>query len=701
MSAAPAGVGWLDDLFRGGGGSAGAGGQFNVTLANGLNSNVNTGGLAVVRVGGPTGPFSVGGITTGGTPGKGQRQVWINTTTQPMTWEDEDAGSSATNRIRTLRGVRITQPAASSAAEVGWDDTAQRWTLLHIGTRMPFEANVRDFGAHGDGVADDGAAVDAACAAAVAFGLGAKVVFPPGTYYRTTPWVLFGVQGLHFEGAGLQTKLSFAFGASYTALTQCVDLKDCQYCVFENLFFEVAAGNVVESVVRLRSVSGSPGVGQSLTNRFVRCLFSGNAHFGAENALSFGGSDSNNTNNDSHYFENCTFREYGSAGVLFQANSSESFCNTFVNCLVLPSASPPAITGAMGSGSTTLTCTLVGAGARFFDARDVGKSIQVANAAAGGGTLTTTITGATGIATVTLADANASGGSISGKTVTYGSQIGYNALAGGSSKFVGGQIGGHLDCDIKVGIVTFGDNAFDGMAFENSVRFLRTQANGNSVGRVSVKSCRIAGDRAISGIPFLDVTQPGIFTFQDCALGEVQNDLPIAINWKPQGASASVPQGVRPGILSFTLIDCTISSTKTIASGGGAAGANLFTWMPPRLINCRLTNASTAAGGIPLGEPPMDEANVLTCSWGYAPIIRKTITANATFTFNDPYVGQGQPMRMVVNYSGGAWTTTWPGAVKWGAAGAPGAGVSGKTDVFEFTYDGTTFFGSIVGTAFG
>lgn len=72
--------------------------------------------------------------------------------------------------------------------------------------------------------------------------------------------------------------------------------------------------------------------------------------------------------------------------------------------------------GAMGSGSTTLTSATAG-----FTASDVGKKISVKGAAATGiTTLVTTILAVNSATSVTLADANASGGTLSNAVVIWG-----------------------------------------------------------------------------------------------------------------------------------------------------------------------------------------------------------------------------------------------------------------------------------------
>ena len=61
-----------------------------------------------------------------------------------------------------------------------------------------------DFGAAGNGVADDTAAINAACAAATASG-GEKIFLPKGVYRITAPIIIDGV-GTTLEGEGAGDK---------------------------------------------------------------------------------------------------------------------------------------------------------------------------------------------------------------------------------------------------------------------------------------------------------------------------------------------------------------------------------------------------------------------------------------------------------------------------------------------------------------
>lgn len=96
------------------------------TLANGLNSNIVLNSITRGRISGPTGAFSVGGFT-GGFDGNGLKLY--NTTAQAMTLVNEDASSTAANRIKTLTGGNIVLAARTSFASLLYDGTDSRWIV--------------------------------------------------------------------------------------------------------------------------------------------------------------------------------------------------------------------------------------------------------------------------------------------------------------------------------------------------------------------------------------------------------------------------------------------------------------------------------------------------------------------------------------------------------------------------------------------
>jgi hypothetical protein len=104
----------------------------NVTLANGLNSDIDrTSGAyyyGFIRILGPSGAFSIGGFGGGL---DGDILYVYNTTSQTMTIVNEDASSTAVNRITTLTGGNVTlRSSAPSAATFIYSFYDSRWILM-------------------------------------------------------------------------------------------------------------------------------------------------------------------------------------------------------------------------------------------------------------------------------------------------------------------------------------------------------------------------------------------------------------------------------------------------------------------------------------------------------------------------------------------------------------------------------------------
>ena len=98
-----------------------------VAVANGLNSNIATPAFSYVRLTGPTAVFSIGGFTL---PSDGRQLVVYDTVAFAMTIVNEDASSTAANRIKTLTGANVTLRAGTSAASFIYDVTDSRWILV-------------------------------------------------------------------------------------------------------------------------------------------------------------------------------------------------------------------------------------------------------------------------------------------------------------------------------------------------------------------------------------------------------------------------------------------------------------------------------------------------------------------------------------------------------------------------------------------
>ena len=152
-------------------------GQNAKTLANGLNSNVDSAGQPSIRAVGPTGAFSLGGISPGSgqTWSPGQTIVFINTTSQPMTVINGDASSAAGNRITTGSGANVLLPPRPGVLLFTYDGTSNSLVLQNTGQIYQRLLDVRDFGADPTGVADCYTAFSAAITAA---GVSGTVYFP-------------------------------------------------------------------------------------------------------------------------------------------------------------------------------------------------------------------------------------------------------------------------------------------------------------------------------------------------------------------------------------------------------------------------------------------------------------------------------------------------------------------------------------------
>ena len=112
------------------------------TLANGLNSDIALPASPFMRITGPSAGFSVGGIvipqidpisapgavSTGATADGIQMKIY-NATAQQMTIVNEDASSTAVNRIKTLTGGNVVLRAGTSFATLTYCATDQRWIL--------------------------------------------------------------------------------------------------------------------------------------------------------------------------------------------------------------------------------------------------------------------------------------------------------------------------------------------------------------------------------------------------------------------------------------------------------------------------------------------------------------------------------------------------------------------------------------------
>lgn len=102
--------------------------QAAVTAVNGNNNNLVIDRAGLVRITGPTAAFTITGIAGGYA---GRKVTIYNSTGQNMSFTDEDANSTAANRIRTMIGLAETS-VGESTATLEYDATAARWVLTGL-----------------------------------------------------------------------------------------------------------------------------------------------------------------------------------------------------------------------------------------------------------------------------------------------------------------------------------------------------------------------------------------------------------------------------------------------------------------------------------------------------------------------------------------------------------------------------------------
>ncbi|MCA0318232.1 MAG: hypothetical protein LCH88_09200 [Proteobacteria bacterium] len=97
--------------------------QGALSLATGANQNAARPAFSSIRIIGPGGAFSIGGLTGGA---DGMLAELINTVGHTMTLNNEDAGSTAGNRILTPAGTNLN----CKTATLRYDATAARWRVI-------------------------------------------------------------------------------------------------------------------------------------------------------------------------------------------------------------------------------------------------------------------------------------------------------------------------------------------------------------------------------------------------------------------------------------------------------------------------------------------------------------------------------------------------------------------------------------------
>jgi hypothetical protein len=453
----------------------------------------------------------------------------------------------------------------------------------------------------------------------------------------------------------------------------------------------------------------------STHNVLENVIIGGNA-LELQNCVRIGGG--NDANNDFHELRGCDLANYGNAGVAVEG--TQAFGIVIDNCringqlfgqalnLVDPSAAAYLVTASTTAGSPEITVTYPGG---FippqFSTKDVHKVIEVSGAGKDGKRLTLLrgrILSVSGrkiiLDTSALATVTAEG------YVTYGSQFsvrcGLSDLNGGGNfEFRGGGGGQNLHADFFIGITNAGACTVTDAGFEGSRVFLMSGGTAPQVQKkMTVDNVRFSGDNVIA---------PGGATNHAWAINWANGGQVIITNSSfgdPLANPAPPISVLLPNSDAnfhldnqehsmFVLDNVTFSS-----SVGPAHLYHRDLGVPNEVRNCRLWDGVEehllGAPADPVYPPPGSPPKV-QLNWGRSKVLRAVLTTATDFNIAKSFVGFATPVRILVTHSGGPYPVTWAttlgaGHISW-ASGAPAAPAAGKTDIFEFLYDGTTVFG--------
>lgn len=203
-------------------------------------------------------------------------QYWVDTSTSPATLKQRNGSNNAwipigfldTANLQAGSGsivnADVSPTAAIAASKLSFTQTGTGATARTIDSKLKEAVSVKDFGAVGDGVADDTAAIQAAIAAH------ANVYFPPGSYAVTT--VNFNRLGACYSGRPSFTGIATASTAAVIEITH-------RQITFESLAVNQAFNTNYTAAIKWHS----PSAGQpaqyikikelSITNCIIGILF--------------------------------------------------------------------------------------------------------------------------------------------------------------------------------------------------------------------------------------------------------------------------------------------------------------------------------------------------------------------------------------------------------------------------------------------
>jgi hypothetical protein len=215
--------------------------------------------------------------------------------------------------------------------------------------------NVRDFGAKGDGVTDDTAAIQAALDALQS---GGTLLFPEGDYIITSTLTLTAVFSVRVIGSGYSHLMGtrFVWRGSPTGIAW--DIQGVRDSYFG--FFTVLSSTSFPFQIGIRISTYAGTV--TTRNTFDHITIAGTNGEYQKGFVTHAGTGGDN-NNDHHYFANVSVVNYGVAGYSFEHSQSKGHLLHTCNFVGAPGSSGPSygiVTGLgpgfQGGSFTALNC---------------------------------------------------------------------------------------------------------------------------------------------------------------------------------------------------------------------------------------------------------------------------------------------------------------------------------------------------------
>ena len=539
--------------------------------------------------------------------------------------------------------------------------------------RTPVHAyDVRSFGAKGDGVTDDTAAIQAAIDAAIASNLGDAVFMPAGTYLISDTLTIASVHGLRFTGCGTASVLRWNGTWVAEAYKPAIKVWGCQKVSVGHFAMDVAATKRLSRGIQIATSGDPPYVSSRNVVHDMQMSCAGKIDTGVYIG---GGTDANN---DFHVIRNVTIQEFGRFGVHIGTLATQAYDIVLENVF------------ATGYAWQTTTCNVAQGAAVFtnipagiFTQEDVGTWAEVdgANWGAAGAdnVLRFPIASVSGDGTQITSASGTSYNALTDATLRYGAQAAMMASSG-NFRWTNGAHGSCLDAAIVTALAGSSGNVLAYTNDEGSRRLVRG-AQGTSGKALTLDNVRFANDvvanDSVNGRPYESIWfgNPGPLVIRSCTLGDKNSNRDARIYWQPTGTN-------------YGDWKLTIDNTW-IEAGPATSAASLFTALPPTDV---IGGAwSNTGGNRSLGAVERDFGNksgatTLVMLWATAKV---TLTGNATFTFAAMPDGVGTVRRLRVVHTGGPHVVTWP-TITWLAGQAP---TLSADDWFEFWTDGTTVWG--------